>query len=62
MLADTSITIWSSRYRMERRKRWLGGFGQGDKWIFCLRAAQSPFAKARGGWFDGLILAYWAAF
>jgi hypothetical protein len=23
---------------------------------------QSPFAKARGGWFDGLILAYWAAF
>jgi hypothetical protein len=33
---------------MERRKRWLGGFGQGDKWIFCLRAAQIGGGSGEG--------------
>jgi transposase len=34
--------------RRPGRQRWLGGFGQGDKWIFCLRAAQIGGGSGEG--------------
>jgi transposase-like protein len=39
------VVLWRLRYRLTQR--WLGKFGQPDKWLFCLPAAKMPRIRSK---------------